>query len=177
MLWQIYIREQGRRMYHAALGLCGGHPSNSTRDCRGFSLWSVRENVSETNKQNPRWAIYSTKKLSIDRSKAKLFAIIFSIIANWIMISSVEHDSPFSSCATSLVSLLERLNPSLVPTLLISILPLPGFGFSPSGTSMWYGVPKQDFSKCAEHITDEFVGVKFGRCSGTTRSNRFLMWT
>ena len=29
MHWQIYIREQGCRMYHAALGLCGGHPSTA----------------------------------------------------------------------------------------------------------------------------------------------------
>ena len=58
------------------------------------------------------------------------------------MYCHVEHDSPFSSHATSL-------------TLLIRI------------RSMFIRVPKQDFSKCAEYVTGKFVEVKFGRCLRT----------
>ena len=46
-------------------------------------------------------------------------------------------------------------------------------GFKSSGTPMWYLVAKQDFLKCAEHITDELVGTKFGRCFRTNLAHIF----
>ena len=104
-----------------------------------------------------------SKKASIDYSKAKLFAIIFSnsqlnnnvlLCRTWLTLLFVREVAGISSRTTESFVGTDPSDKYLA------------FGFSSSGTSMWYRVPKQDFSKCAEH-TDEFVGVKFGRCFRT----------